>query len=167
MTNHPIHLHGHSFEVTGTDGGWVPEAARWPEATIDVGVGQIRTIEFVADAPGDWAFHCHKTHHVMNAMGHDVPTSIGVDFEDAATKLRRLIPEYMVMGARGSAEMASMKMKLPENTLPMMTGEGPYGPIGMGGMFTVFKVRADQPRGDYSDPGWYEPPPGTIAYRNT
>ena len=167
MTNHPIHLHGHSFEVTGTDGGWVPEAARWPEATIDVGVGQIRTIEFVADAPGDWAFHCHKTHHVMNAMGHDVPTSIGVDFEDAATKLRRLIPEYMVMGARGSAEMASMKMELPENTLPMMTGEGPYGPIGMGGMFTVFKVRADQPRGDYSDPGWYEPPPGTIAYRNT
>ncbi|MEE8542366.1 MAG: copper oxidase [Gammaproteobacteria bacterium] len=166
MTNHPIHLHGHSFEVTGTDGGWVPEAARWPEATIDVGVGQIRTIEFVADAPGDWAFHCHKTHHMMNAMGHDVPTSIGVDFEDAATKLRRLIPEYMVMGARGSAEMASMRMELPENTLPMMTGEGPYGPIGMGGMFTVFKVRAEQPRGDYSDPGWYEPPPGTIAYRN-
>lgn len=166
MTNHPIHLHGHSFEVTGTDGGWVPEAARWPEATIDIGVGQIRTIEFVADAPGDWAFHCHKTHHMMNAMGHDVPTSIGVDFEDAATKLRRLIPEYMVMGARGSAEMASMKMELPENTLPMMTGEGPYGPIGMGGMFTVFKVRAEQPRGDYSDPGWYEPPPGTIAYRN-
>ncbi|MEE8249387.1 MAG: copper oxidase, partial [Gammaproteobacteria bacterium] len=74
MTNHPIHLHGHSFEVTGTDGGWVPETARWPEATIDVGVGQIRTIEFVADAPGDWAFHCHKMHHVMNAMGHEVPT---------------------------------------------------------------------------------------------
>ena len=103
----------------------------------------------------------------MNAMGHDVPTSIGVDFKDAATKLRRLIPEYMVMGARGSAEMASMRMELPENTLPMMTGEGPYGPIGMGGMFTVFKVRAEQPRGDYNDPGWYEPPPGTIAYRDT
>jgi FtsP/CotA-like multicopper oxidase with cupredoxin domain len=167
MTNHPIHLHGHSFEVTGTDGGWVPEAARWPEATIDIGVGQIRTIEFLADAPGDWAFHCHKMHHVMNAMGHEVPTSIGVDFEDAATKLRRLIPDYMVMGARGSAEMASMNMELPENTLPMMTGEGPHGPIGMGGMFTVFKVRAEQPRGDYSDPGWYEPPPGTIAYRTT
>ncbi|MEO2168832.1 MAG: copper oxidase, partial [bacterium] len=32
MTNHPIHLHGHTFEVTGTDGGWVPETARWPEA---------------------------------------------------------------------------------------------------------------------------------------
>ncbi|HEY5623549.1 MAG TPA: copper oxidase, partial [Gammaproteobacteria bacterium] len=39
MTNHPIHIHGHSFEVAGTDGGWIPEAARWPEATVDVAVG--------------------------------------------------------------------------------------------------------------------------------
>ncbi|MCY3731399.1 MAG: multicopper oxidase domain-containing protein [Rhodospirillaceae bacterium] len=132
---------------------------------MDVGVGQMRVIEFVADAPGDWAFHCHKTHHTMNAMGHEVMTSIGVDFEDAAEKLRRLIPRYMVMGDRGMAEIASMQMELPENTLPMMTGEGPYGPIGMGGMFTVVKVRPDQPSGDYSDPGWYEPPPGTMAYR--
>ncbi len=166
MTNHPIHLHGHSFEVTGTDGGWVPPTARWPEATIDVGVGQMRAIELVADAPGDRAFHCHKTHHTMNAMGHEVMTSIGVDFEEAAGKLRRLIPGYMVMGDRGMAEMASMQVELPENTLPMMTGEGPYGPIGMGGMFTVVKVRADQPPGDCSGPGWYEPPPGSMAYRS-
>ena len=88
-----------------------------------------------------------------------------VDFEEAAEKLRRLIPRYMVMGDRGMAEMASMQMELPENTLPMMTGEGPYGPIGMGGMFTVVKVRTDQPPGDYNDPGWYEPPPGSMAYR--
>jgi FtsP/CotA-like multicopper oxidase with cupredoxin domain len=166
MTNHPIHLHGHSFEVSCTDGGWVPETARWPEATIDIGVGQMRAIEFIASEPGDWAFHCHKTHHTMNAMGHEVPTTIGVDFEDAANKLRRLIPQYMVMGDRGMAEMASMRMQLPENTLPMMTGEGPHGPIGMGGMFTVVKVRADQARGDYSDPGWYRAPPGTMAYRS-
>ena len=164
MTNHPIHLHGYSFEVSGTDGGWVPETARWPEATIDIGVGQMRAIEFIADAAGDWAFHCHKTHHTMNAMGHDVLTSIGVDFDEAAEKLRGLVPEYMVMGDRGMAEMASMQMQLPENTLPMMTGEGPHGPIGMGGMFSVLKVRADQPQGDYSDPGWYTSPIGTMAY---
>ncbi len=164
MTNHPIHLHGHSFEVTGTDGGWVPETARWPEATIDIGVGQVRVIELIADSEGDWAFHCHKTHHTMNAMSHDVLTSIGVNFEEAAEKLKGLIPEYMVMGDKGMAEMASMNMELPENTLPMMSGEGPYGPIGMGGMFTVFKVRAEQPHNDYSDPGWYESPKGTTAY---
>lgn len=166
MTNHPIHLHGHSFEVTGTDGGRVAETARWPEVTVDIGVGQVRDIEFIADAPGDWAFHCHKTHHTMNAMGHDVPTYIGANFEEAAQKLKRLIPEYMVMGDRGSVHMAEMHMRLPENTLPMMTGTGPYGPIGMGGMFTVFKVREEQPRGDYNDPGWYTPPPGTMAYRS-
>ena len=165
MTNHPMHLHGHNFEVAGTDGGWVPQSARWPEVTVDIAVGQMRAIELIADAPGDWAFHCHKTHHTMNAMGHTVPTTIGVDFEQAAEKLRRLIPGYMAMGSRGMAEMASMHMPLPENTLPMMTGRGPHGPIGMGGMFTVFKVRENQPPGDYRDPGWYEPPSGTMAYR--
>jgi hypothetical protein len=56
-----------------------------------------------------------------------------------------------------------MEMPLPDNTLPMMTGQGPYGPVEMGGMFTVMKVRQAQKRGDYSDPGWYQQPPGTQA----
>ena len=90
MTNHPIHLHGHDFEVTGTDGGWVPPTARWPEVTTDIAVGQMRAIEFVADNPGDWAFHCHKSHHTMNAMGHDVPTMIGVDHRGVAKKINSL-----------------------------------------------------------------------------
>src|SRR5690606_40374352 len=46
MTNHPIHLHGHEFEVTGTDGGWTRPESRWPEVTTDVAVGQMRAIEF-------------------------------------------------------------------------------------------------------------------------
>ena len=36
MTNHPIHMHGQPFEVTGTDGGWVPVTARRPEVTTDM-----------------------------------------------------------------------------------------------------------------------------------
>ena len=71
MTNHPIHLHGHRVAVSCTDGGWVPETAQSPETTVDVPVGAIRAFEFVADNPGDSAFHCHKTHHAMNAMGHN------------------------------------------------------------------------------------------------
>ncbi|WP_262029843.1 multicopper oxidase family protein, partial [Microvirga sp. Mcv34] len=67
MTNHPIHMHGYDFKVTGTDGGWVDNG--WPEVSVDVAVGQMRAFEFVADAPGDWAIHCHKSHHTMNAMG--------------------------------------------------------------------------------------------------
>ena len=163
MTNHPIHMHGHEFTVTGTDGGWVPPTARWPEVTTDVAVGQMRAIEFIADEPGDWAFHCHKSHHTRNAMGHDVPTMIGVDQKDVVGKINKLIPDYMVMGDKGMADMGEMEMPLPENTLPMMTGTGPFGAVGMGGMFTTMKVRKGLARNDYKDPGWYQHPPGTVA----
>ncbi|MDK6076028.1 multicopper oxidase family protein [Massilia varians] len=163
MTNHPIHLHGHEFEVTGTDGGWTRPESRWPEVTTDVAVGQMRAIEFVADEPGDWAFHCHKSHHTMNAMGHDVPTMIGVDHRGVAEKITKLVPDYMVMGDKGGS-MGDMEMPLPDNTLPMMSGQGPFGGVEMGGMFTVLKVRKDQKAGDYKDPGWYKHPAGTVAY---
>src|SRR4051812_28258157 len=166
MTNHPIHMHGPHFEVTGTDGGWVPKSARWPEVTTDVAVGQMRAFEFDAIA-GDWAIHCHKSHHTMNAMGHDVPTMIGVDHKDVARKISKLVPDYMVMGERGMADMDEMEMPLPDNTVPMMGGAGPFGSLGMGGMFTTVKVRRDQPRGNYQDPGWFKHPPGTLAYEFT
>jgi FtsP/CotA-like multicopper oxidase with cupredoxin domain len=164
MTNHPIHLHGYDFEVTGTDGGWVPKSARWPEVTVDIAVGQMRAIEFDAIYPGDWAFHCHKSHHTMNAMGHDVPTLIGVDHSSIAKRINSLVPEYMVMGEKGMADMGVMEMEIPENTAPMMTGQGQFGPIEMGGMFSVVKVREGLARGDYTDPGWYEHPAGTVSY---
>jgi len=167
MTNHPIHLHGHRFEVTGTDGGWVPPSARWPEVTTDVAVGQMRAIEFVADNPGDWAFHCHKSHHTMNAMGHNLPTMIGVKQKDLASRMNALVPDYMPMGQAGMADMGSMEMPLPENTLPMMSGQGPFGPIEMGGMFTTLKVRAGMAANDYRDPGWYRHPKGTVAFEYT
>ncbi len=166
MTNHPIHMHGPHFEVTGTDGGWVPKSARWPEVTTDVAVGQMRAFEFDAVA-GDWAIHCHKSHHTMNAMGHGVPTMIGVDQRDLAEKIARLVPDYMAMGENGMADMAEMEMPLPDNTLPMMTGSGPFGALGMGGMFSVVKVRDDVKPGDYRDPGPYRHPPGTLAYEFT
>jgi FtsP/CotA-like multicopper oxidase with cupredoxin domain len=167
MTSHPIHLHGYDFRVTCTDGGWVRPEAQWPEVTIDVPVGAMRALEFVAVEPGDWAFHCHKSHHTMNAMGHDVPTMIGVDHRGVARKILNLVPDYMVMGERGMADMGEMEMPLPDNTLPMMTGAGPFGPIEMGGMFTVVKVREGLARNDYKDPGWYKHPPGTVAYEWT
>jgi hypothetical protein len=163
MTNHPIHLHGHEFVVAGTDGGWIPPAARWPEVTTDLGVGQMRAIEFTASAPGDWAFHCHKSHHTMNAMAHGVPNMNGVDQSDVAKQIASLVPDYMAQGAAGNA-MAEMRMPLPDNTLPMMGGAGPYGSIEMGGMFTVVKIRADLAHGDYRDPGWYKAPAGSVAY---
>ena len=171
MTNHPIHLHGVTFKVTGTDGGWVPPSAQWPEVTTDVPVGGMRVIEFVADAPGDWALHCHKSHHTMGAMGHGTPNLLGVKQSSVDKKIQKLFPDkhYMSMGESGMAEMQDMaamgkSMPLPDNTIPMMTGEGPFGALEMGGMFTVLKVRDGLKAGDYRDPGWYRHPKGTVAY---
>ena len=155
MTNHPIHLHGHEFEVTGTDGGPTRPESRWQEVTTDIAVGQMRQLEFIASEEGDWAFHCHKSHHTMNAMGHAVPTLIGVDHRGIAGRIARMVPGYMAMGERGMADMKEMEMAIPENTVPMMTGEGPFGSVEMGGMFNVVKVRSDLPKAVYSDPGWY------------
>jgi FtsP/CotA-like multicopper oxidase with cupredoxin domain len=164
MTNHPVHLHGHEFVVTGTDGGWIPASARFPEVTTDVGVGQMKTLEFSAAAPGDWVFHCHKSHHTMNAMGHGIPNTIGVEQRDLAEQISSLVPNYMNMGGAGG-DMGDMQMQLPlpQNTLPMMTGKGPHGSIDMGGMFTLVKIRADLARNDYRDPGWYKTPKGSVA----
>ena len=164
MTNHPIHMHGYHFSVTCTDGGWVPESARWPETTIDVPVGAMRAYEFVADVPGDWALHCHKSHHTMNAMGHDVRNFIGAPQRDLAKAVRKLVPDYMPMGSAGMAEMGEMEMPMPDNTLPMMTGFAQFGPVEMGGMFTVVKVREGLAADDYKDPGWYKHPAGTVAF---
>ena len=167
MTNHPIHLHGHEFVVTGTDGGPTPKSARWPEVTTDIAVGQMRQIEFLADEEGDWAFHCHKSHHTMNAMGHDVPTMIGVDHRGVARKITKLIPDYMVMGERGMADMTEMEMPLPDNTVAMMTGDGPFG-VGRDGRHVQRGQGAQGPEaGDYKDPGWYKHPPGEVAYEFT
>jgi len=167
MTNHPIHMHGYHFEVTCTDGGWVRPEARWPEVTIDIPVGAMRAYEFTADEPGDWAIHCHKSHHTMNAMGHDVKTYIGVNKREFAKKMRRLVPDYMPMGSAGMADMGEMEMPLPDNTLPMMTGFAQFGAVEMGGMFSVVKVREGLAANDYADPGHYAHPPGTVSYEWT
>ena len=166
MTSHPIHMHGHVLWVVETDGGPIPQTGWWPETTVNVPPGTTRAFEFVADNPGDWTLHCHKTHHAMNAMGHDVPNLIGVDASGFDQKLNQLIPGYMTMGTTGMSEHSehAAHMKGVENTLPMMMGEGPFGPIEMGGMFTLVKIRKDLAKDD-ADPGWYDHPPGTIAYK--
>jgi hypothetical protein len=163
MTSHPIHLHGHSYAVTCTDGGWIPESAQIPETTIDVPVGAVRVFDVLADNPGDWAFHCHKSHHTMNAMGHDMRNFIGVSRKDLAKAVGKLAPDAMAMGSTGMS-MGNMEMPAPDNTLPIMTGSGPFGPIEMGGMFTVMKIREGLARDDYRDPGSYKHPQGTVAH---
>jgi FtsP/CotA-like multicopper oxidase with cupredoxin domain len=166
MDSHPLHFHGHRFWLVETDGGQLPESAYWPETTMNVPPGTTRTVEFVADNPGDWPLHCHKSHHAMNAMGHDIPNVIGADQEELQRRLNRLAPGAMAMGTTGMAEHASHQehQKGLPNTLPMMTGTGPFGPIEMGGMFTVMKIRKDLRSYD-EDPGWFDHPKGTVAWK--
>ena len=161
MDHHPIHLHGYQFRITETDGGQIHESAQWPETTVLVPVGSTRTVEFVADEPGDWAMHCHMTHHVMNQMGHGLPNMIGVDSRGLDPQVRKVLPGYMTMGQTGMAEMGEMGMATPKNSIPMVGAPGKYDYITMGGMFTVLKVRDHLE--SYKDPGWYETPSGTRA----
>jgi FtsP/CotA-like multicopper oxidase with cupredoxin domain len=163
--HHPFHIHGHAFRVTGTDAGRIPESAWVPETTVLVPVGSTRDIEFVADAPGDWPFHSHMTHHTMNQMGHGLPNMLGVKPGPLDDKVRKLLPDYMTMGESGMGNMGTMSeaMGVPPNSIPMRGGPGPFGPIDMGGMFTIVKVRDGI--STYEDPGWYRHPPGTVAER--
>jgi manganese oxidase len=68
MDHHPIHVHGHTFVVTGTEAGRQPQSTWGPANTVLVGVAQSRDVEFVANNPGDWMIHCHLPHHMMNQM---------------------------------------------------------------------------------------------------
>jgi manganese oxidase len=161
MDHHPIHIHGLSFKLTATDGGYVPESAQKPETTVLVPVGSTRVIEFVPEEPGDWAMHCHMTHHVMTQMGHGLPPLVGADMKRVDRRMSRVVPGYMTMGTTGMGNMGEMGMPIPGNSLPMRGAHGPFGYIDMGGMFTVLKVR-DNP--EAADPAaWYAHPAGSVA----
>ena len=77
--------------------------------------------------------------------------------------MQKIAPDLMPMDSNGGAEMSEMEMALRDNLLPMMTGTGQLGPIEMGGMFSVVKVREGLASGDYKDPGPYKNPPGTVS----
>jgi hypothetical protein len=89
MDHHPMHMHGHQFYVTGTEGGRIPQSAWYPGNTVLVGVAQARDVEFDAKYAGDWMVHCHLPHHMMNQMvsmvgpmshiGHGMQTGMGME----------------------------------------------------------------------------------------
>ena len=153
MTNHPIHLHGHHFEVTCTDGGWVPRKraeagghdrrAGRRHARLRIRRRRARRlgVPLPQGAPHDERDGSRREDLHRRA-----------EQRDLAKAIRKLVPDYMPMGSTGMAEMGAMEMPMPDNTLPMMTGFGQFGPIEMGGMFSVVKVREGLARDDYRDP---------------
>jgi hypothetical protein len=110
MDHHPMHLHGHTFYITGTEGGRIPETAWWPGNTVLVGVAQARDVEFVANNPGDWMLHCHLPHHNMNQMS----STVG--------RMTRI----SASGMAGGVDM-NTSMGMLEGTPPVPMGDD-YGP---------------------------------------
>ncbi len=134
MDHHPIHLHGYEFLETAVDGYRIPEARQVRKVTSLVGVGQTRDIEFVAEYPGDWIFHCHMTHHMMNQMGHDFPNMVGVSPGDLERKIASLLPGYMTMGQTGIGDM--MDMAMPAS--PCSRPRGPSAPRSCSAAWPMF-----------------------------
>lgn len=162
MDHHPIHLHGYSFKIIGSDGGWAEnKSVLLPETTVLVPVGAAKVIEFLADNPGDWIFHCHMTHHTMNQMGHEFPNMVGMEVGDFDEKVRTLIPGYMTMGTTGMRDMTKTGMPIPSNSIPMLGYDGPLGQTVFGGMANILRVR--EKTDNYQDPGPYSFPRGSIA----
>ncbi|UOF90911.1 copper oxidase [Fodinisporobacter ferrooxydans] len=71
MQSHPMHLHGHNFKVVAKDGNPLPESAQYMANTINIAAGETYDIEFTADNPGTWVFHCHLPHHTAGLNGKD------------------------------------------------------------------------------------------------
>jgi len=63
---HPMHIHGHQFVITASDGNPMP--VRIVKNTINVASGETYDIVFTANNPGNWPFHCHVPHHMTNNM---------------------------------------------------------------------------------------------------
>lgn len=170
MNSHPIHLHGYEFLITRRGARRLPPAAQYSEVTVTVAPGETRDLEFIADNPGDWAFHCHKSHHTMNQMQHEMPNLTGISKGDLENRIQKYFPDFLgLMNINGMVHMFEMygstkemgeKIRLPANLSPI-GNPGPFGVIEMGGMFTILKVR--QGLTSYVDPGWYKHPEGSVA----
>ena len=146
MDHHPMHLHGHTFWVTGTEGGRIPESAWIPGNTVLVGVGQSRDVEFIANNPGDWMLHCHIPHHMMNHM---VPMAGPDHIELDATTLKPRVSEqahdhgYRVPGF--PQDMMGMEMldefQIEQVNGPLTRGMRKNWHRGVMGMMTTLRVQ--------------------------
>ena len=79
MMAHPIHLHGHFFELVTGHGDHAPR-----KHTINVAPGGTATFDLTADAVGDWAFHCHMLYHMHAGMMQVVTVRPASETETAA-----------------------------------------------------------------------------------
>ena len=161
MDHHPIHLHGHQFVITGTEGGRAPESTWYPTNTVLVGVAQAKVVEFEARYPGAWMIHCHLPHHMMNSMNdllrdRPIPTADTIDSR-ALTQMETLSRTLGVEHVHHSpiAENANRVPGFPQDAFMEMSmdaavdrpethGLPPNWSAGMMGMMTMLRVLPDK-----------------------
>lgn len=167
IDHHPMHLHGHEFAVTGENSFRVPPERQVLKATSLIPVGRTQDWELIALYPGDWIFHCHMTHHMMNQMDHQFPNLVGVSADDLDKHLRELLPNYMTMATGGMNDSTGRPdHPIPPNSAPMGFTDGPFGSAPLGGMTSVLKVReeiSDEALARNEAPSWYRHPRGSVA----
>jgi hypothetical protein len=161
MDHHPIHLHGHQFVITGTEGGRAPESTWYPTNTVLVGVAQAKVVEFEAKYPGSWMIHCHLPHHMMNSMMDLLRdrqiTTADQTSENAMGQMQSLSKELNVPHAMHSpvADNAMSVPGFPQDAFMEMGLDGTvdkpetYGlpanwSAGMMGMMTMVRVLPDK-----------------------
>jgi hypothetical protein len=160
MDHHPIHLHGHQFVITGTEGGRAPESTWYPTNTVLVGVAQAKVVEFEAKYPGAWMIHCHLPHHMMNSMmdllrDRQIQTADVNDpraLSQMETLARYIGVEHVhhspiaenANSVPGFPQDAFMEMGMDETVArPETHGLPPNWSAGMMGMMTMLRVLPD------------------------
>jgi CopA family copper-resistance protein len=114
MMRHPMHLHGHDFRVLNGHGDYAPL-----KNVLDIMPMEKDTIEFAANASGDWFFHCHILYHMMSGMGRVFSyenSPVNPEIPDLKLALRKLywddqMPHVMArigMESNGSDGMAML-----------------------------------------------------------
>lgn len=124
IDHHPLHLHGHTFWITATEGGRMPESGWYPSNNVLVGVAQVREVEFIANNPGDWVMHCHMFHHMMNSMTSQAGPLIRNNSTPEQLKVRGY-PQIMLgmdMSASNSMKMPGMDTKSTDSKSEDMKG---------------------------------------------
>lgn len=152
MQHHPIHLHGHTFWLTGHEGTRVPPSAWVPRNNTLVGVAQVSEFEFVANNPGDWIFHCHMVHHMMNHMVKQVGPRIRdesdvADYQNSLRNRPRVRPDFDNPAWRTPGYPQKMQnmymtdeMMQRINARPETRGMREMWHMGVHGLMTVIRV---------------------------
>jgi CopA family copper-resistance protein len=140
MMHHPMHLHGHFFRVINAAGDFSPL-----KHTVDVPPHGTRTIEFLANEPGEWMLHCHNLYHMKTGMARVVkyssfkPSAEVAQWQNKDPHLHEHI--YFDGELNVSTESASLDLRLSKtwDTLELDLKSGTYDDAAKGSADLIYR----------------------------